>query len=81
VEEAIGALKVKSCILDGEITICRPDGVPRITRFADADVRLRRRRKARRAALIRHCLGELVLFHALPNRIAGAGAGPCLDLM
>src|SRR5829696_4021764 len=27
VEEAIGAFKVKSCILDGEITVCGPDGV------------------------------------------------------
>src|SRR5215213_7746245 len=27
VVEAIGALKVKSCIIDGEITVCRPDGV------------------------------------------------------
>src|SRR5215218_1078261 len=27
VVEAIGAFKVKSCILDGEITVCGPDGV------------------------------------------------------
>src|SRR5215218_9781566 len=27
VVEAIGALKVNSCIIDGEITVCRPDGV------------------------------------------------------
>jgi bifunctional non-homologous end joining protein LigD len=27
VVEAVGALKIKSCILDGEITVCRPDGV------------------------------------------------------
>src|SRR5215212_8571214 len=27
VAEAVAALKVKSCILDGEITVCRPDGV------------------------------------------------------
>src|SRR5215203_5127997 len=27
VVEAIGALKVESCIIDGEITVCRPDGV------------------------------------------------------
>jgi len=27
VVEAINALKIKSCILDGEISVCRPDGV------------------------------------------------------
>src|SRR5829696_3561452 len=27
VVEAINGLKIKSCILDGEITVCRPDGV------------------------------------------------------
>jgi len=27
VAEAVAALKIKSCIIDGEITVCRPDGV------------------------------------------------------
>jgi bifunctional non-homologous end joining protein LigD len=27
VAEAVAALKVTRCILDGEITVCRPDGV------------------------------------------------------
>jgi len=27
VVDAIGALKVKSCVIDGEITVCRPNGV------------------------------------------------------
>ena len=27
VDEAVAALKLTSCILDGEITVCRPDGV------------------------------------------------------
>src|SRR5215203_745846 len=34
VAEAVAALKVKSCIIDGEITVCRPDGVTSFERCA-----------------------------------------------